>query len=59
MSGAAEFVLIVTILFLFFGIIWTRSTFGNAILKVFFYVMVAWGVYILFGPASFITKMIV
>lgn len=46
------FILLSTILFIFFALVWNMETLPNAILRVFFVIMSIWGVALLINNPS-------
>ena len=53
----ADFILIATIVFAFFALIWKCSDAANTIIKLVLLVMVVWGMYLLFGPVNAIAQL--
>jgi len=56
MESIKLFHIIATIIFLFFGIIWTTKTWSNSLLKIIFFFMAVWGIVICLYDYGFIIK---
>jgi hypothetical protein len=54
----AEFILIATIIFLCFALLWTKRTGLNFLIKIVFILMTVFGTYLLFGPANIISMLV-
>lgn len=52
----SEYVTFSTIIMFVFGMMWSKNTFLNIMIKTILFIMVVFGLYLLFGPENLITK---